>query len=41
MRNIHPGTALAAKIDNIETFEAIIFQLSMFSRKSYSFNLQS
>ena len=40
LRNVHPGTTLAAKIYNVETFETIIFQLCMFGSKSYSFNLQ-
>jgi hypothetical protein len=38
--NIHPGSVLTVKIKDIKTLKTIIFELGMFRRKPYPFDLQ-
>jgi hypothetical protein len=40
LRNVHPGSALAAEVNHVETFEAVVLELRVLGSQAHSLDLQ-
>ena len=41
LRNVEPGTRVAAEVQYVKTLEAVVLELSVFGSQSHSLDLQS